>query len=115
MTEALSTTDLEAIRIAMEAELTTHGDRVDRISDHLRAPVQKDWEEAAQERENDEVLEHLSDEGRRRVALLRAALRRMHDGSYGRCVSCDAAIAAARLRAVPETPWCVDCASERER
>lgn len=115
MTEALATTEFDAIRAAMETELDTLGARVDRISQHLRKAASQDWEEAATERENDEVLENLDEGGRRRVALLRAALGRMHDGSYGRCVSCDAAIAAPRLRTVPETPWCVDCANERER
>lgn len=110
MTTSLNVAELSDLRVGMQAELEKLGARGERIAGHLRAAVPADWEEAATARENDEVLEHLDEGGRRRVALLRAALSRMHDGSYGRCVSCDAAIPAGRLRALPDTPWCVDCA-----
>ncbi len=110
MNTTLNAAKLGDLRGGMEADLAKFGARVDRIAEHLRAAVPADWEEAATERENDEVLEHLDEGGRRRVAMLRAALSRMHDGSYGRCVSCDAAIPAGRLRVLPDTPWCVGCA-----
>jgi RNA polymerase-binding transcription factor DksA len=104
----------QALRIRMEQELATLGARVQRIEGHLRKAAPADWEEAATERENDEVLEHLDESGLRRVALLRAALGRVHDGSYGRCVTCSDPIPEARLEALPHTPWCVDCAGLAE-
>lgn len=103
-------TEFDELRGTIEAELHKLGDRDARISAHLRAAAPADWEEAATERENDEVLEALDDAGKHRLAMLRAALSRIHDGSYGRCVECDATIPMARLQAVPYTPWCVDCA-----
>lgn len=106
-----TTVDIAALRTRMEGELRTLGARVDRIAGHLRAAHSADWEEAATERENDEVLERLDEAGRRRVGLLQAALVRMAEGSYGRCVSCGADIPAGRLEALPDTPWCVPCAS----
>lgn len=44
-----------------------------------------------------------------------AALRRVQAGSYGLCTSCGEAIAEARLRALPSTPFCLACQAERER
>jgi|SRR5208282_304879 len=44
-----------------------------------------------------------------------AALQRLDDGSYGRCVECDARIPPARLEAIPYAPCCVHCAARRER
>ena len=38
---------------------------------------------------------------------VRDALRRIDEGSYGRCVDCDRPIEPARLEAVPWTPYCL--------
>ena len=53
-------------------------------------------------------------------ALLRqvkAALRRIHDGSFGTCIDCEYAISPKRLAAVPWATRCIQCqeAAERER
>ena len=48
----------------------------------------------------------------RESALLRAvkaALRRIQDGSFGVCIECEAAIARKRLAAVPWAPRCIAC------
>lgn len=42
---------------------------------------------------------------------LQQALTRMEAGTWGRCERCDGAIGQNRLRAVPETRSCVDCAT----
>jgi DnaK suppressor protein len=53
-------------------------------------------------------------------ALLRevkAALRRIHDGTFGSCVECDSAIGPKRLAAVPWAARCIRCqeAADRDR
>jgi DnaK suppressor protein len=40
---------------------------------------------------------------------VRAALRRIEEGSYGICVHCDEEINPKRLNAVPWTPYCITC------
>lgn len=42
---------------------------------------------------------------------LQHALTRMDAGTWGRCEKCDGAIGRDRLRAVPETRSCLDCAT----
>jgi RNA polymerase-binding transcription factor DksA len=42
------------------------------------------------------------------------ALARIRDGSFGTCRECGEPIARARLRALPYTPLCVDCATRME-
>jgi DnaK suppressor protein len=37
---------------------------------------------------------------------VRAALRRIDDGTYGKCIDCGRPIEPARLEAVPWTPYC---------
>ena len=44
-----------------------------------------------------------------------AALQRLGEGEYGQCVSCGEEIGYARLKAGPETPFCLGCQSRRER
>jgi DnaK suppressor protein len=43
-----------------------------------------------------------------------AALFRIKNGTYGRCVECDDAIAPGRLAARPATPYCTECQTLRE-
>lgn len=38
-----------------------------------------------------------------------AALRRMDEGSYGRCAECSAAIDIERLEILPQTTFCTAC------
>ena len=40
---------------------------------------------------------------------IRAALRRIHEGSYGICVECDTAISSKRLAAMPSARLCIRC------
>lgn len=59
----------------------------------------------------------MGDVHRLRVKLksVTAALNRVHDGTYGECLTCEEPIAAARLAAIPWVEMCIDCASKLER
>src|SRR5215467_1843718 len=50
-------------------------------------------------------LEHDSS----RFRTITAALQRIEDGTYGQCVQCESGISIKRLKAVPWTPYCLDC------
>ena len=50
-----------------------------------------------------------------RAKQVGAALERLAGGSYGACVSCEENVGYARLKARPETPFCLACQSRRER
>ncbi|MHB8319894.1 MAG: TraR/DksA family transcriptional regulator [Acidimicrobiales bacterium] len=41
-----------------------------------------------------------------------AAMRRLQDGTYGRCEKCGTSIAQARLEAMPTARLCITCASK---
>ena len=54
----------------------------------------------------------------RESALLRqvkAALRRIHDGSFGMCIECESAISPKRLAAVPWAQRCIQCQDAADR
>lgn len=44
-----------------------------------------------------------------------AALKRIDEGLYGRCLECDDFIAIARLEIDPVAKYCIECASLKER
>ena len=43
-----------------------------------------------------------------------AALKRIDDGGYGRCLGCGEMIPVPRLKIDPAAPQCVDCAASSE-
>jgi DnaK suppressor protein len=45
---------------------------------------------------------------------VQAALERLDNGTYGKCVVCGRPIEPARLRAIPETPYCIEHAEQAE-
>jgi len=65
----------------------------------------------AEEREKAFLL--ASREGRY-VYHLNEALRRIDDGTYGKCRACGCQISKERLKAVPHATMCIDCKSKEE-
>jgi DnaK suppressor protein len=51
---------------------------------------------------------------KQRLALIGVALKTLEEGDYGFCRDCDEPIGFARLKARPETPFCVTCQGSRE-
>jgi DnaK suppressor protein len=46
---------------------------------------------------------------------VKAALRRIHDGSFGTCMECEEAISPKRLAAVPWAAYCIRCQDAADR
>ena len=112
--QADGTLDLDAVREHLLAELGLLLGRQAKITSHLHnvdESVPTDWQEAAQHRENDEVLEALADSGRDRISALRNALQRLDDDTYGVCTVCEDEIDPRRVAAMPTTTRCVKCAT----
>ncbi len=63
------------------------------------------WASATPLRETQGGLER----ERAELAEIDAALERIARGTFGSCVRCGGAIGHQRLRAVPETPYCMAC------
>ncbi|MCB1511226.1 MAG: TraR/DksA C4-type zinc finger protein [Hyphomicrobiaceae bacterium] len=104
--------DLKAREAQLKARLTELDGRLHRIGDHLEQAPNPDWEEEAQEAEMDEVLEELGQAGATEVMAIKAALKRVANGTYGACTRCGEDISEERLNVLPHTPLCKDCAHE---
>jgi len=111
------TVDLEYFRVLLESErnrlenarqavhhdgslLEETGDLAIGSGDHIADSATETFM-----RELDEGLEENADH---LLAEIEAALGRIDDGSYGRCVNCGRPIAAERLEAVPYATLCID-------
>lgn len=100
-------------------------DRLQRLEDRLAKvekdrrrttnTLERDWEEQASVRQNDEVLDELAEEERQQASAIRAALQRMEEGTYGTCVTCGERIPTKRLEALPYAVQCMACATEAEQ
>lgn len=51
----------------------------------------------------------------KRLQMIDAALDRIYQDKYGRCIGCGKEIPQARLEALPYTQMCITCASAEER
>ena len=56
----------------------------------------------------------IRDRERKLIAKIDSVLQRIEDGIYGVCESCGEAIGVERLKARPETTFCIECKAEQE-
>lgn len=64
---------------------------------------------------NRELMFSISDGERLMLLQIEEALRRMDEGTYGRCRNCGNNIHPLRLEAVPWTRFCIDCQEMAEK
>ncbi len=57
---------------------------------------------------------HLAEIEYQKLVQIRRAISLIQEGRYGHCENCNKSIPIARLKAVPYTMFCVDCAQQRE-
>lgn len=88
--------------------------RIKNIKNSLTSARSKDWEEAAVEAENDEVLEGLYTESTGELAQVKFALKRIKTGEYSECAECGEDINKKRLKIMPFTTLCIKCAQQLE-
>ena len=64
---------------------------------------------------NKEFLFHQSNNERQLLQMVEAALARIHEGTFGECISCGKEINSKRLEAVPWTRHCIECQEKLEQ
>jgi len=106
--------NLEKTRELLQERLVELTAKVSEINNELRQPDNADWEERATENEGDEVLEDMGKTALEEINLINSALQRIDMGTYGECTSCGEKIGDKRLKALPFTATCLDCAEEAE-
>ena len=107
---------IQEIKVNLEAEQSRLSGLLDRTHAHLHRsePLSADFAEQAIETENDEVVEVLDRDGQVKLDQIKKALARIDEGTYAQCTECAAKVQEARLLAIPETEFCIKCASKHE-
>jgi RNA polymerase-binding transcription factor DksA len=106
----MRTRDIVKLRNRLQARLQFLRARFEEIQRTLREPEDDDLAEQAADLDDDHVLERLAQASQDEMALIRAALERIDEGTYGKCKTCGKPIAASRLRALREASTCLSCA-----
>jgi DnaK suppressor protein len=109
----LSAVQLAELREELEAELRRL-ERSMRVTDEGLKPVELDPGSVGRlsrmdELQNQAMTRNLREREELKLGGLLQALRRIEEGSYGRCTECGAPIPLARLEVFPETATCVEC------
>jgi DnaK suppressor protein len=108
---ASKTNGFQEVLERSEAEL----DKVLRNRDGIAIEKSADqMDEIQYASERDLAIRNVDRESRL-LLQVRAALRRIRDGSYGTCIDCESAISPKRLTAVPSAPRCIQCQAAADR
>ena len=91
-----------------QQELST---RIEAITKDFQKGRSADFAEQTTECENDQVLEAIRLEAKEELKQVNRALQRAKDDEYGLCITCGDAINEARLKTLPYTDFCINCAS----
>jgi len=99
---ALTATLRDALRAGERGDAAGRGGEVHDWKDDAFAELLKNTQNTE--------LAHLQAE----LAAVRAALRRIEDGTYGECSDCGRDIGRARLQVQPSAPRCLSCQQKAE-
>ncbi|AXC13463.1 C4-type zinc finger protein, DksA/TraR family [Acidisarcina polymorpha] len=91
-----------AMLSAVEQGRETSTDDTQDVADQAVASYQK------------ELLFSQGTNGHVQLTLVRAALDRLSDGTFGECLQCGETIGIKRLEALPWTPYCINCQEKIE-
>lgn len=107
--------DVKIFKSRLEERLAALSSKLSEIDEDLKEHgTEADFEERATEIAGDEVLEGLGIQGQKEAEQIKAALKRIEDGSFGICVQCGEDIPDKRLDLLPHTPLCTSCMSESQ-
>lgn len=116
---ALDAAEKKALRSQLEALAAELGAGLDGSAEAAR-PVELDQPALGRVSRIDAIQQQKMIEANRaaqqaRLQAVRAALGRIDEEEFGECRACGEEIGLPRLRARPESHYCIDCQSARER
>ena len=99
--------------LAMKLDLEN---RLSRIKDHRSRGMDgaQNEDDMSQVEQGEEVIDSLEKHEINTLNKVTAALNRIEKDSYGICIVCDDDIREKRIRALPYTLMCEECAEESE-
>ena len=109
----LTAGQLRELREELEAQLERLMRSIESSEAALR-PVELDQSRVGRlsrmdELQNQSLTRNLHEREEIRLGLIRTAMERMEEGTYGSCAACGSAIPYERLLVFPEAPECGNC------
>jgi DnaK suppressor protein len=96
---------LEALRVTLEQQFQAHTEHLTELTAYSRQRDHGGYDP--------DTLKGLMESARQGIADTAHALRRMSEGTYGRCEGCAGQIPVARLELLPSARFCVPCQQKR--
>jgi DnaK suppressor protein len=93
-------------RLGMELDVLSHSKGMQRSGDTA---------DAAFDTSGEELSSQLAEHEAKELVQVERALRRLKQGTYGKCEGCQIKIPVARLSALPYSTLCIKCQREFER
>jgi RNA polymerase-binding transcription factor DksA len=112
-------TVLEALRDRLRGDVTQLTDealkqnRKDASGDLSNMPIH--MADIGSDNFEQEFTISLVESGQVALEEIDAALARIREGTFGNCEECNSGIPKQRLKAIPYTPYCVECARKLEQ
>lgn len=101
--------------LARRAELRKRlGMELDDLSRSKGSQATGDAADAAFDTSGEEIASQLAELESKELAQVERALRRLKQGTYGKCEGCSSRIPIARLNALPYSTVCIKCQREIE-
>ena len=111
---ALLQTELLRRQHQLDRQFADHHDGLSRV-EHARELLSQDSDDVKHRDAEREMDLRWSDRDLAELGAVSAALLRLNEGRYGKCVDCAAAIAFDRLKVEPAALRCIECEARRER
>jgi len=106
---------IESARGQLEAERASLAEQLDALGTTAPAAnLDSNFADSAQVAAEVGEARTLAESLREQLDAVEAALERIAAGTYGICQSCGGPVGDARLEAMPETRYCINCASGRK-
>lgn len=103
----MNTEDINNNLLQLQESLTT---RINAIKRDFSEGRSADFSEQATEQENEEVLVQLKADAEAELRQVNIALKKVETDLYGVCEKCSEDIAEERLKVIPYTQYCINCA-----
>ena len=114
--EALSKKELADISASLlEMKIDIAKNVEDKKNLDMTEPDGGDTIDQATQSLDKEILFELSDNERKILRDIEAALRKMEKGTYGVCEHCKNIISKKRIKAMPSARYCMDCQNGSEK
>lgn len=107
----LDITEIDTKLRKKQLELEMRAQKLSEELTRVNLEISKDSEDRAQELENEEVADAISQQTQQELQQVNHAILRIKQGAYTQCELCHEEIEHERLMALPYTALCKECAS----